>query len=73
MADESDERGAVPHAEGRAAVDATGNALEDSDGRYSAETIEDEGVRDVERADEERGTGDDLPERGAICGHFHLE
>ena len=52
---------------------ATSDALEDSDGRHAAEAVEDEGVRDVECADEKSGTGDDLPEGGTIGGHFHLE
>jgi len=63
----------VSHAKSRATVDAAGDALENSDGRHAAETVEDKGVRDVERADEERGTGDDLLEWGAISGHFQLE
>jgi hypothetical protein len=56
----------VPHAKDRAAVDAAGDALEDSDWRHAAEAIEDKGVRDVECADEKSGTGDDLPEWGMI-------
>ena len=66
VADQADERGAVPHGEGRAAVDAAGDALKDSDGGYAAETVEDEGVRDVQCANKKSGTGDDLPERGVI-------
>jgi hypothetical protein len=56
----------MSHAKGRPAEDTAGDALKNSGGRYAAETIEDEGVRDVECADEESGTGDDLPERGTI-------
>ena len=66
VADEADEGGPVPHAKGSASVDAAGDALENSDGRHAAEAIEDEGVRDVECADEERGTGRDLPKWGVI-------
>jgi hypothetical protein len=78
VADQAEEGGAASHAEDGSAVDATGDALEDSDGRHAAQTVKDEGIRDVESADEERGTSDDLPERGmvrrvAINGHFHLE
>ena len=56
----------MSHAQSHAAVDTAGDALENSDGGHTAEAVEDEGVRDVECADEERGTGDDLPELGVI-------
>ena len=58
--------GAMAHAKGGATQDAAGDALENSGGGYAAETKEDEGVRDVECANEESGTGDDLPEWGVI-------
>jgi len=64
--EQAEESGAVAHAKGGAAEGATGNVLEESDGGYAAKTVEDEGVRDVECADEESGTGDDLPEWGMI-------
>ena len=63
---QAQESSAMSHAKGRPAEDTAGDALKNSGGRYAAETIEDEGVRDVECADEESGTGDDLPERGTI-------
>ena len=73
MEEQAEERRADAHAKGGAAEGPAGDALENPGGGYAAETVEDEGVRDVECADEESGTGDDLPEWGAIRGHFHLE
>jgi len=73
VADEAYESGAMTHGESCASEDAAGDALEDSDGGYAAEAIKDKSIRDVQRADQERGTGDDLPKRWAIDGHCHLE
>jgi hypothetical protein len=64
--DQAEQSGAMAHAKGGAAEGATGDVLEKSDGGYAAETVEDEGVRDVECADEKSGTGDDLPQWGMI-------
>ena len=44
----------MPHGKGGAAEDTAGDALEDAGGRYAAEAVEDEGVGDVECADEEQ-------------------
>jgi hypothetical protein len=73
VADQADNRRAMSHAEGRPAVNAAGDALENSEGGYATKAIKNEGVGDVQCADEECGAGDDLPERGTINGHFHLE
>jgi hypothetical protein len=62
--EQAEQGGAVAHAKGGATQDAAGYALENSSGGYAAETKKDEGVTDVERANEESGTGDDLPEWG---------
>ena len=66
MADQPDEGCSMTHAKGGAAIDSACDALKNPDGRYAAESIEDEGVGEVEHADEESGTGDDLPERWTI-------
>ena len=71
--EQSEQSGAVAHAKGGAAKDATGDALENSDGGHAPETVEDEGVRDVECADNQSGTGDDLPECRTISRHCHLK
>ena len=64
--EQAEERRTVAHAKGGATQGAAGDALKDSDRGYAAETVEDEGVRDVQCANKKSGTGDDLPEWGVI-------
>jgi hypothetical protein len=64
--EQSEEGRSLAHAKCGAAQGAAGDALKDSDGGCAAETIEDEGVRDVQCANKKSGTGDDLPEWGVI-------
>jgi hypothetical protein len=73
VAEQPDEGRSMTHAKCGATIDSACDALKNPDWRYAAESIEDEGVGEVEYTDEEGGTGDDLPERGRISGHFHLE